>query len=86
MNSRTNIASIESESCRERWYPLLLRNDGNQNDKYHTTQRLAEDYHLVMFALNPKFRTTLLSGICIPKMVLRRNADEKKKKDIFGQV
>ena len=37
-------------------------------------------------AVNPNFRTTLLSGICTPKMVLKRDADEKKKKIVFGKV
>ena len=37
-------------------------------------------------AVNPNFRTILLSGFCIPKMVLKRDADEKKKKIVFGQV
>ncbi|MDX2463349.1 MAG: hypothetical protein QNK31_02455, partial [Porticoccus sp.] len=36
--------------------------------------------------LSPDFSTTTLSGICIPKMVLTRDADEKKKTIIFRQV
>ena len=35
-------------------------------------------------ALNPNIETTILSGICIPKMVFKRDANEKKKKSIFG--
>ena len=40
----------------------------------------------VVGALNPNIRTTLLSGICIPKVVLKENANERKKKGTFGQV
>jgi DNA (cytosine-5)-methyltransferase 1 len=34
-------------------------------------------------AVNPNFSTTILSGICIPKMILWRDADDKKKKSLF---
>jgi hypothetical protein len=37
-------------------------------------------------AVNPNFRTTLLSGICTPNMVFKRDADEKKKKSVFREV
>ena len=40
----------------------------------------------VQFAVNPGNETTNLSGICIPKMVFKRDANEKKKKSIFGQI
>ncbi len=34
-------------------------------------------------AVNPSFRTTHLSGFCIQKMLTKRDADEKKTKNIF---
>ena len=37
-------------------------------------------------AVNPNIRTTHLSGICIPKLVLKENANERKKKITFGKV
>ena len=36
--------------------------------------------------LPPNIRTTLLSGICIPKLVLKEDANERKKKGTFGEV
>ncbi len=35
-----------------------------------------------LYAVNPNFRTTHLSGFRIQKMVRKRDADEKKTKDI----
>ena len=40
----------------------------------------------IKVALSPDFWTILLSGICIPKLVLKENANERKKKSTFGQV
>jgi hypothetical protein len=37
-------------------------------------------------ALTPNIKTTPLSGVCIPKVVLKENANERKKKGTFGQV
>ena len=50
---------------------------------FHETDRAVA---LDTAALNPNFRTTLLSGICIPKLVLKEDANERKKKGTFGQI
>ena len=55
---------------------------------YHTTPSCLNPFLLPdgLCAVNPNFRTTPLSGICIQEMVLKRDADEKKKKIVFGKV
>ncbi len=49
-------------------------------------KEILDDFFVGYIALNPNFRTTLLSGICIPKLVLKEDANERKKKGTFGQV
>ena len=36
------------------------------------------------FAVNPDFRTTGLSGICVLKTVKRMHENEQKTKDVYG--
>ena len=54
--------------------------------RYLTALHLSESDLLGKTALTPNIRTTLLSGICIPKLVLKEDANERKKKGTFGQV
>ncbi len=62
----------------------LLDKPGDIIEKSFFTARLPDQVE--SGAVNPNFRTTPLSGICTQEMVLKRDADEKKKKIVFGKV
>ena len=57
---------------------------GSQGTASYIVSGKGEPESFMSCALNPNIRTTLLGGICIQKLVLMENANERKKKGTFG--